>query len=185
MSINNNLEECPICFDAIVEKNNITTECGHKFHASCLMTNISQNGFSCPCCRALMATTHSDDDDDDDSENTSLFEENEIYNDYALRSLRFFTNLVENQENDEQDIIDHDEYNTAYENERQRLLENENNAPSLEFVIRELKTQGITYEQLVASSLTEFEEYEENETIVRISNNLWGKIRTIISNYVP
>jgi hypothetical protein len=44
--------ECPICFDEINEtKNNTITDCGHKFHTSCLMKNISLNGFGCPYCR--------------------------------------------------------------------------------------------------------------------------------------
>jgi len=186
MSINM-VEECPICFDPIGEKNNITTECGHNFHASCLMTNITRNGFSCPCCRVLMA--HHDPSDDDDEEedsdydnNYSLFEEDEIYNEYALRGLRFFTNLLENQENDEYDINCEDLFNTAYENELERL-DNEEPLPSLQFIINCLKNQNITYEQLVANSLTEFEEYETNETINRVANNLYGKIRNIISNY--
>jgi hypothetical protein len=36
-------------------KNKLTTECGHTFHTSCLMTNIAKNGFGCPYCRTLMA----------------------------------------------------------------------------------------------------------------------------------
>ena len=175
-------EECPICFDKIEEKNNITTECGHKFHASCLMTNITRNGFGCPCCRTLMAVH---DEDDNDESTISSFEEDEIYNDYSLRGLRFFTNLLENQENDVDDVEDEEMFNEAYEAETQRLMQNEveESVPSLDFIILKLKEQGITYEQLVANSLTEFEEYEEDETINRHADNLWGKIRTIVSNY--
>jgi hypothetical protein len=44
--------DCPICLDEINEtKNKTITECGHKFHTSCLMKNISLNGFGCPYCR--------------------------------------------------------------------------------------------------------------------------------------
>jgi len=60
--------------DVIGERNNITTECGHQFHASCIMTNVSRNGFNCPCCRTAMAeeeypdgeSEYDDDDDVDD-----------------------------------------------------------------------------------------------------------------------
>jgi L-lysine 2,3-aminomutase len=32
--------ECPICMDPIDgNKNSVVTECGHKFHCSCLMKN--------------------------------------------------------------------------------------------------------------------------------------------------
>lgn len=47
--------ECPICMEKIEGDNNkLTTECGHIFHTSCLMTNVSKNGFDCPYCRSIM-----------------------------------------------------------------------------------------------------------------------------------
>ena len=66
-------QECPICMDPIEgAKNSITTECGHAFHATCLMTSVAHNGFGCPYCRTAMAevpeeeeTEYSDEDDDD------------------------------------------------------------------------------------------------------------------------
>jgi len=36
-------------------KNCVTTKCNHSFHSSCLMQNVAINGFTCPCCRAIMA----------------------------------------------------------------------------------------------------------------------------------
>lgn len=49
--------ECPICYDPIEQTRNcITTECGHQFHAACLMKNACINGFSCPSCRAQMVS---------------------------------------------------------------------------------------------------------------------------------
>ena len=113
--------ECPICYDIIEEKNNITTECGHKFHASCLMNNITRNGFGCPCCRLIMAEfpeeeeededdegtllDESDDDDDDDDE--TLLDDDTVFadDDDALRGLRLFTNLLQGHQHDEEDII--------------------------------------------------------------------------------
>ena len=48
--------DCPICLDCIeTSKNCVTTECGHCFHTSCLMTSVAHNGFGCPYCRAKMA----------------------------------------------------------------------------------------------------------------------------------
>ena len=56
---------CPICMDDIVNNVNcVTTECGHCFHASCLMTNVAHNGFGCPYCRTVMAEDQEDSDDD-------------------------------------------------------------------------------------------------------------------------
>lgn len=60
--------ECPICYDTIEQTRNcITTECGHQFHAACLMKNACINGFSCPSCRAQMVVedvTESESDSD-------------------------------------------------------------------------------------------------------------------------
>jgi hypothetical protein len=175
------VEQCPICFEAIGEKNNITTECGHLFHASCLMENITHNGFGCPCCRTLMAEhSHDEDSDIDDdsiSDDDSLFDDFEDYDEYSLRGLRFFTNLLEDQQHSEEDI--------ASENIYVSNMTAQSLAPSLEFVAQKMKEQGITYEELVANALTEYEEYEDNEAFQTTSGNLWGKIRTIISNYTP
>ena len=49
-----NLPECPICFERVDKKNSITTECGHTFHASCMMKHAYLNGFKCPYCRSTM-----------------------------------------------------------------------------------------------------------------------------------
>ena len=70
------ISECPICMDVIdVSKNCVTTECGHKFHTSCLMKNVAFNGFECPYCRSVMA--EDDDDDDEDEEYEEDGEEND------------------------------------------------------------------------------------------------------------
>jgi hypothetical protein len=48
--------DCPICMDAIeIGRNSVTTICGHKFHASCLLKCVSHLGLSCPYCRSNMA----------------------------------------------------------------------------------------------------------------------------------
>ena len=61
------MNECPVCFDTIDEtKNCVVTECGHKFHCSCLMKNASFNGFNCPFCRTVMAEMPEDSDEEDD-----------------------------------------------------------------------------------------------------------------------
>ena len=46
--------ECSICMTSIGDINCVTTECGHKFHANCIFTNIQSNGYKCPCCRKQM-----------------------------------------------------------------------------------------------------------------------------------
>ena len=46
-------QECPICLEALGTKNVVTTECGHKFHFSCMVTNM-KNSNTCPLCRAVV-----------------------------------------------------------------------------------------------------------------------------------
>jgi len=175
--------DCPICFDPIGEKNNITTECGHKFHASCLMTNISRNGFGCPCCRTVMAEeTNTDIDSDDDSSlpfSDDETENDEIFDDDALRGLRLLTNLLEGYENDQEDVV------AEYQYLQQKEEENtQNTPPTLDVVHLLLIQQGVTYEQLVANALMDHDEYQDNMDLLdTVTDDLWGKLRMIISNF--
>ena len=43
-------ETCPICLDTLGNTNLFITECGHKFHANCMIRSLRVNG-KCPCCR--------------------------------------------------------------------------------------------------------------------------------------
>jgi len=177
--------ECPICFDAIGVNNNITTECGHKFHASCLMTNISRNGFGCPCCRAVMVEEHEDADTDDDDETSTLLdededdeEEDEPYSDYALRGLRLLTSLLEGVEQDSADIVDENALINDVEDEITPVV------PSYQYVTNSLVQQGVSYEQLVAWIMLDHEEYyDKEEELEEFTTDIWGKLRILISNY--
>ena len=45
---------CSICLDAIdKDKNTTTTDCGHTFHANCLL-KASQQSSTCPLCRTKL-----------------------------------------------------------------------------------------------------------------------------------
>ena len=180
MSSTNEPLECPICFECIGETNNITTECGHKFHASCLMRNVSHNGFSCPCCRATMAETPEEDDetDDDDETSTLLDEPEEPFSDDALRGLRMLTDLLEGNDHDQADVIAEYQY---IEGEEEVNIPAP--APSREAIVRMLRRQEVTYEQLVAWILLDHEEYENQyDELDRFSGDLWGRIRIMIGN---
>ena len=185
MSLTNEPVDCPICFECIGEKNNITTECGHKFHASCLMTNVSVNGFGCPCCRAAMAETPEADDEDtqytdDDDETATLLDEDldGPYSDDALRGLRLLTNLLEGDAHDHADLIAEYQY---IEGEEEVHIPAP--APSREAIVRMLRRQEVTYEQLVAWILLDHEEYENQyDELDRFSGDIWGKLRIMISN---
>jgi len=108
--------DCPICMEIIDTNINIcTTECGHCFHSSCLIKNISHNGFGCPYCRKVLAdepVTMVDldvdvdiddniDDNIDNSDNISHIDDQESdykYNDYELRGFRWLFNRANGEE---------------------------------------------------------------------------------------
>lgn len=182
--------ECPICYEEIGLKNNITTECGHQFHASCIMKNITLNGFGCPCCRTVMAEEPDDDDDDDmpslidDDTDTLLderYEEDEPFSDDALRGLRLLTNLLENEEHDQYDVVAEHQYVEAGQegdDDYEPGL-----VPSIEDMVKILRERGFTYEKLVESIIVDHEEYQNDESLQRTGDRLWKECREIISNY--
>lgn len=128
---------CPICLDNISgSKNIVITECGHSFHCSCLMTNVSHNGFKCPYCRTKMCE-NDDSDSDDDDESTSTDESTdsvytEIHEDDMLRGLRLFNNIINGEEHTEEDISEERFYEAYLE-----MVEQNNNGEDDESTIWE------------------------------------------------
>jgi len=120
--------ECPICFDVFVkgEVNTINTDCGHSFHSSCLLTNISKNGFNCPCCRGVMVQEDdegesgddessyedSDDSDYDDSEYDSDYDD-ECEENYLFQGFRWLFQRAQGLELEDED--DYSEYHDECE----------------------------------------------------------------------
>jgi hypothetical protein len=45
--------ECPVCLEEIGDNNRITTQCGHTFHASCIIRNLHTSPL-CPMCRTVL-----------------------------------------------------------------------------------------------------------------------------------
>lgn len=134
--------ECPICMDIIDLNNNcIKTECGHMFHSSCLMKNISHNGFNCPYCRNVMA-----------------------------------------EEPEEEEDTDDDEYN---EDEEEGEEEGEEGpVPTASYVAQKLLEQGVTFEQVIHMICNiDHDEYDDHENANIFEDDLFGKIRIIVSNY--
>jgi len=173
--------DCPICMDSIeFNKNCVTTECGHCFHASCLMTSVAHNGFGCPYCRTTMAEEVKD---DESTEYESVDEDDEDDED-ALRGFRFFFNNLNGEEHD-QDDVDEEIANEELEQEN-AAEEQDPNVPSTAFVAQKLREQGVTFEQLVNMICNlDHEEYNEDEAAERFNDELFGKIRIVVSNYQP
>ena len=181
------VEECPICMDAIdPDRNCVTTECGHRFHAKCLFENISRNGFDCPCCRGKMAEAEEeedeqddDDDDDDDYYADDVEEEEEDNTDHLLRGMRWMFQRASNDggvvdEGEEED--DEDE-----EGEGEEEVE-EVEPPNVELIMEKLAERGITFEQTIKGLLNDCHP-EYSTRFVTEADQLFGAVRSILANY--
>jgi hypothetical protein len=166
--------DCPICFEIITgEKNMIITECGHNFHASCLMRNVAHNGFNCPCCRFAMAEELQDDDSDVTSlVSDSSSEEEELYTDEALRGLRLFMNRLDGEENDQEDVVAEYEYPDF-----------EPFIPTNDHVADMLMRENISYGDLTCALLADHEEYLNDNIMDTRATQIWNIIRRIINDH--
>lgn len=164
-------------------KNCVTTECGHVFHANCLMTSIAHNGFGCPYCRTAMADEVPDDDSEDD-EYEDEDEDEENLDEDVLRGFRFFINNLTGEEHDEEDIKDEETYLLYDDNSEPE--EPRAPVPTASFIAQKLIQQGVTMEDIVKTLLVNHEEYDsQNEQLERAEDELFGKMRIIISNFTP
>ena len=169
--------DCPICMDVIEYNTNcVTTECGHCFHASCLMTNVAHNGFECPYCRTVMAEIPEEDSDDEyDSD-----EENTVFDEDVLTSFRMFHQRINGEEVEEESEDDSWETDDEEENEQEEI-------PDAAYVAAKLIERGITFEDLVKNILyldhSHFNDsYADYE---RHSSEIYGQFRIIITQYNP
>jgi hypothetical protein len=192
--MNNSVCECPICMEDVFSgKNCVVTECGHSFHTSCLMTNVAHNGFSCPYCRTEMAEEQADSDDEDgeDDDEDWVAGMPRAYvagrrEDYALRGMRW---LFQQADGDNEDADNEDEQ----DDNPDEVLEADDDEeaantpkPSLRYLTQKLTQQGVTMEMLVKTLLMEHEEYiDMDEECTRACDELFGKVRIIVSNYDP
>lgn len=193
------MTDCPICYEQVdPTKNSMTTECGHTFHANCIMMNIRHNGFSCPCCRAEMAAvaedtddetiadSDSDDDDatadetDDDASGTPYEQRTLTDEDYSLRGFRLFMNRID-EEHPEPDDTGYD-YLLSYNPQEYGGL-GLREIPTIEAMTAIIESRGITMYQLVACIMNDHEEYMECEIATRQADMLWQTMRGIVANF--
>ena len=181
----NAVNECPICMEPIeMTKNCLTTECGHCFHTSCLMTSVAHNGFGCPYCRTKMAEEVADEDSEYDDEE-EIYEQ---YDDYVLRGLRFFNNNLNGEEHDQEDLDDESEdtEDAEEEDEDEDSDEEDTRPPPVSYVAQKLTEQGVTTEDLLKAILCSVNNYEsEYEDFERVENEIFGRVSSILNNYTP
>jgi len=140
------------------------------------MKSVAHNGFGCPYCRTAMAEEPEESDDEEEEEEEE--EDDEIFSDYALLGFRLFQTNIIGEVHDSEDIEEEDEFETD------EYVEEEEPKPSSYQVTQKLIEQGITMEQLVQCLLTGcHEEYENNDEYTRIDDEIFGKMRIIISNF--
>jgi len=181
---NNSYVECPICMDNIVLDNNcVTTECGHTFHCSCLLTNTAHNGFGCPYCRKELAEEIIDDDSEDLEEDEDDYEdyiEEEPFNDRPLTSFRMFHQRLNDEEVEEEEEEEEEEEDEEDETK---------DFPNAAYIGRKLEQRGINYYQLVKSLL----HLEHAITLrgrpygndyERTSMEVYGQIRSVLHGYI-
>jgi hypothetical protein len=165
-------------------KNCVTTECGHIFHAKCLMTSVAHNGFGCPYCRTAMAEVPEDEEDEDDEDEDYDEYDDDAFDDDALRGLRLFTNNLNGEQHDEEDIEEENVY--LQDDENTEPQEPQVPVPTASFIANKLTQQGVTMEDLVKIMLLNHGEYEhQSEHLERVEGEMFGKMRIIISNFTP
>lgn len=172
--------ECPICMDTIIlGKNIVTTECGHTFHSSCLMTSVAHRGFGCPYCRSVMATEISEpEEEDQDGEYEDDDDWEEIYDDYALRGFRFLMNRISGEESDEADLNEELEYEENRDGEIR--VSQTVDGPSIEQITQSLVQSGVTMEDMIKSYVYGFDTAYENESLRIAEGQIYGKVSHII-----
>ena len=183
--------DCPICMDCIesTTKNCVTTECGHSFHANCLMQNVAHNGFGCPYCRTVMAEQPEEDEeaDEEDDEESEWEEDSEgdTHEEDAMRGFRFFWNNLNGEPHHRDDEADEEQFE-EYQHRASTNQVQDPNVPSTDFVAQKLREQGVTFVQLVKIiCFYDHIDYQHDETAERFSDELFGKIRIVVSNYTP
>ena len=141
MALSSTLErECPICLcDIEGQLNQVTTECGHTFHCSCLMQNVAHNGFDCPYCRTAMAQYVQDSDSDDDySSRGNDYNDNSDDDDddsvsvagpgleaHLLRGMRWMFQRVSNEVDKDEDEDEDDDEESVWETDSDSDSDNE------------------------------------------------------------
>ena len=148
--------------DLIGINNTVTTECGHKFHASCLMQNIAHNGFSCPYCRNVMIEDISETEEE---EETDTLDDEEEYDDEE-----------DDDEDDEEEedyinsrMLDNERmYNRTLVCVRNLFAETEEERtirppPPVEWITQKMTERGFTLDRFVKAILMDYDDYNDIE----------------------
>jgi hypothetical protein len=132
------------------------------------------------------------DDESEYSEYTDI--EDDMYDDYSLRGMRWMFQRAEGEEldDDADDEIEGDAPVLQVPEEREEgeveedSDDEEENVPTAEFIAYKLERSRVTMEMLVKAMLAlDHDEYADNREYNEMESNIFGRLRTIISNYRP
>ena len=102
-SENNVNNQCPICREMILDKDNCITECDHKFCLSCILESCKYKN-TCPICRVqLYEYNISNEDENDESPNEAI--PIELENEVLLRIMNILQNNISMRNNSHEFII--------------------------------------------------------------------------------
>lgn len=143
--------ECAICFDEIdIHVNCITTECNHRFHSRCFLTNASRNGFGCPMCRSELVeeiedsdseASYDDDDDDEDDDATVV---------QPLSGFRWLFQRAEGEPIPDDDEDDFTESETLYDEEELNWKRDDRLGYSITEITEKLVEKQVSMRDIVA-----------------------------------
>jgi hypothetical protein len=151
--------DCPICFDDInATKNCIITECGHKFHASCLLRSVAHENFDCPCCRFELTERPEESDDGFDEEN---YDDDDEISDEIMQSMRWMFQRAEGEELE-------DEY----------VLEEDEQIPDVpvSYISENLTSMNYSFEDMIKIILNDFLDSDQDERSISILNTIDGLV---------
>lgn len=153
--------ECPICFDDInPTKNCIITECGHKFHASCLLRSVVHENYDCPCCRFELAERPEESDDGFDDENYDDVDD-EI-SDEIMQSMRWLFQRAEGEELEEEELE---------EDEEQQLPD-----VPVSYIVENLESMNYSFEDMIKIILNDFLDSDQDERSISILEAIDGLV---------
>jgi hypothetical protein len=145
-----------------------------------------------------MAEAQPDDDESDYSDYTDI--EDELYDDYSLRGMRWMFQRVEGEELDDdaddddiegeapimQNLPEREEGEVEEDSDEEEEEEQDTAVPSVDFIVYKLQRSRVTMEMLVKAMLAlDHDEYADNREYNEMESNIFGRLRTIISNYRP
>ena len=151
--------DCPICFDDInPTKNCIITECGHKFHASCLLRSVAHENFDCPCCRFELTERPEESDDGFDEEN---YDDDDEISDEIMQSMRWMFQRAEGEELEDEE-----------------LEEDEEQAPDVpvSYISENLTSMNYSFEDMIKIILNDFLDSDQDERSINILNTIDGLV---------